>query len=47
MPAFAALSELAEPVIGIRTITSQACRQPVLSPVVSLPTTISVGPVMS
>src|SRR5690606_36115023 len=43
--ALAALSELAEPSIGMLTMTSHASRQPALSPVVSLPVRTSVGPV--
>jgi len=39
--------ELAAPVIGIRSITSQASRQPALSPCVSLPMTRTYGPVRS
>src|SRR5690606_18674374 len=45
--ALAALSELAEPSIGMLTMTSHASRQPALSPVVSLPVRTSVGPVRS
>jgi hypothetical protein len=45
--AVAALSELAAPVIGMRTVTSQASRHAELSPVVSFPTRTMVGPVKS
>jgi hypothetical protein len=45
--AFAAFSELAAPVMGILTAWSQSWRQALLSPVLSFPTSSSVGRVKS
>jgi hypothetical protein len=45
--AFAAFSELAAPVMGIRTAWSHSSRHALLRPVVSFPTSSSVGRVKS